>query len=76
MPDGVRKYEDGKGANLNKRYFYCNSNRENNNYLRTQTIHERTQGFIERTEKESSSYKEHKVNALALGADEGRDKLR
>ena len=23
-----------------------------------------------------SSYKEHKVNALALGAEEGRDKLR
>ena len=26
--------------------------------------------------KESSSEKEHKVNALASGADEGRDKLR
>ena len=28
------------------------------------------------TDSESSSEKEHKVNALALGADEGRDKLR
>ena len=27
-------------------------------------------------EKESSSEQEHKVNALAQGADEGRDKLR
>ena len=26
--------------------------------------------------KDSSSEEEHKVNALALGADEGRDKLR
>ena len=35
---------------------------------------------IERTSKgnfaESSSEKEHKVNALASGADEGRDRLR
>ena len=31
----------------------------------------------ERTgQKESSSEQEHKVNALAQGADEGRDKLR
>ena len=29
-----------------------------------------------RTSKESSSEQEHKVNALASGADEGRDKLR
>ena len=28
------------------------------------------------TEAESSSEQEHKVNALASGADEGRDKLR
>ena len=29
--------------------------------------------FIENKAKESSSYKEHKVNALASGAEEGRD---
>ena len=29
-----------------------------------------------RKKKESSSEEEHKVNALASGADEGRDKLR
>ena len=32
--------------------------------------------FKERTGKDSSSEEEHKVNALASGADEGRDKLR
>ena len=33
--------------------------------------------FVERrTSKESSSEQEHKVNALASGAEEGRDKLR
>ena len=29
-----------------------------------------------RTNRRSSSYKEHRANALASGADEGRDKLR
>ena len=31
---------------------------------------------IQRTSKGSSSEEEHKVNALASGAEEGRDKLR
>ena len=41
----------------------------------TQAIDSEKQ-FIENKAKKSSSYKEHKVNALASGADEGRDKLR
>ena len=38
----------------------------------TQAIDSEKQ-FIENEAKKSSSYKEHKVNALASGADEGRD---
>ena len=46
---------------------------EKENYRNeTQAIDSEKQ-FIENEAKKSSSYKEHKVNALASGADEGRD---
>ena len=42
----------------------------------TQAIQRENSKQPERVVKESSSDKEHKVNALASGAEEGRDKLR
>ena len=39
-------------------------------FKETQAIQEKEENWL------SSSEKEHKVNALASGADEGRDKLR
>ena len=49
------------------------NNNPRKNYLNeTQAIDSEKQ-FIENKVKSSSSYKEHKVNALASGADEGRD---
>ena len=50
-----------------------NRNVENYLFYETQAIQEERTA---RTKKESSSEQEHKVNALASGADEGRDKLR
>ena len=46
------------------------SEKKNNNYLREK------KRSIPRGMRGSSSEKEHKENALASGADEGRDKLR
>ena len=45
-----------------------------NSVCETQAIGEQRE--IRRLIYRSSSEEEHKVNALALGADEGRDKLR
>ena len=47
------------------------NNRNHYLFYETQAIRKR-----ELESKESSSEQEHKVNALAQGADEGRDKLR
>ena len=48
------------------------NNRINYLFYETQAIQRRTRT----KKKESSSEEEHKVNALASGAEEGRDKLR
>ena len=54
-------------------FFTIESNNPRKNYRNeTQAIDSEKQ-FIENEAKKSSSYKEHKVNALASGADEGRD---
>ena len=54
-------------------FFTIESNNPRKNYRNeTQAIDSEKQ-FIENKAKKSSSYKEHKVNALASGADEGRD---
>ena len=48
----------------------------NNSVCETQAIGEQEKPEYKSSEDWSSSEEEHKVNALALGADEGRDKLR
>ena len=54
-------------------FFTIESNNPRKNYRNeTQAIDSEKQ-FIENEAKKSSSYKEHKANALASGADEGRD---
>ena len=44
--------------------------------MKLKQFKEREQQLFERITKGSSSEQEHKVNALAQGAEEGRDKLR
>ena len=58
---------------MQKDKTFSQKNWQPKNYLfyETQAIRKR-----ELESKESSSEQEHKVNALAQGADEGRDKLR
>ena len=48
-------------------------NNTNNNYTKRA---QKEEAAVTPRQGKSSSYKEHKVNALASGADEGRDKLR
>ena len=61
---------------------FLQASRDNQNVQETQAIlKNENQGSIIATKvidqrKGSSSEQEHKVNALASGADEGRDKLR
>ena len=50
--------------------FHKEENRKNYLFMKLKQFKKRE------LEKESSSEQEHKVNALASGADEGRDKLR
>ena len=64
-----------KNSKIKKHSFFTiesNNPREKNYRNETQAIDSEKQ-FIENEAKKSSSYKEHKVNALASGADEGRD---
>ena len=49
---------------------------EKNLFMKLKQFKERTARSSKIDLKESSSDKEHKVNALASGAEEGRDKLR
>ena len=67
MESGAIREHKTKNETVEKRkLFYC---KPKNICL------EETQA-IQRTSKGSSSEEEHKVNALASGAEEGRDKLR
>ena len=47
-----------------------------NQFLETQAIQENVRTKLIERSTRSSSEQEHKVNALASGAEEGRDKLR
>ena len=49
---------------------------DKNLFMKLKQFKERTAKIKKIDLKESSSDKEHKVNALASGAEEGRDKLR
>ena len=52
--------------------FNCNMDPDKNLFMKLKQFKERTARKI----LESSSDKEHRANALASGAEEGRDKLR
>ena len=54
--------------------FNCNMDPDTNLFMKLKQFKERTANS--RNAEESSSEKEHRVNALASGAEEGRDKLR
>ena len=62
--------KDRSFRKVGKTTFLLESEKKNNNYLREK------KRSIQRGMRGSSSEKEHKENALASGADEGRDKLR
>ena len=54
--------------------FNCNMDPDKNLFMKLKQF--KRENSIDQKILESSSDKEHKVNALASGADEGRDKLR
>ena len=62
--------KDRSFRKVGKTTFLPEGEKKNNNYLR-----EKKRSILEGM-RGSSSEKEHKENALASGADEGRDKLR
>ena len=66
-----RKVEENSESKRIKPFHRRINNRNHYLFYETQAIRKR-----ELESKESSSEQEHKVNALAQGADEGRDKLR
>ena len=63
--------QDERETVRKRELFYCKPKR---NVRRNSSNSKNSKGQM--TDAESSSEQEHKVNALASGADEGRDKLR
>ena len=69
----MKKWENYNGArNGDKNSVNNQFTTQKNNYLRAQA----KKANLERTRGSCSSEKEHKVNALAPRAEEGRDNLR
>ena len=64
--ENARRKRNGEKAKL----FYCKPK-----YVRRNSSNSKNSKG-QKTDAESSSEQEHKVNALASGAEEGRDKLR
>ena len=72
----VEKIQKAKGHSFSKKSAFSQKELITENYLFMKLKQFKRSRELESIRKESSSEEEHKVNALAQGAEEGRDKLR